>query len=180
MTARDYNDWVNDDGLRITFGTGEAQVGRGGEYSDMAGDVEVVLDIIATDLKAFNDATDPTTVLDYHIRIPEDSFLLSAELVVEVAFAGTNATLDIGLVDASDMSAPFTDLNDAGIDSAIAVTAIDAVGDTIACNGALIGTVLSSDAGGYLISAEAGMASFTAGKAKLIVKYRVPVNSALV
>lgn len=180
MTARTYNDWVNDDGLRITFGTGEAQVGRGGELPNAGSDVEVVIDLIGSDLKAYNDSTDPTTVLDYHTRIPAGAWLTSATLLVEIPFVGGSATLDIGLVDASDMEAAFTDLNDAGIDSAIAITAIDAIGDTISCDGALIGTVLSSDSGGYLVTAEAAVATFTAGKAKLTIKYRTLVDSDLV
>lgn len=180
MAARDYNDWVNNDGLRIRFGTGEAQVGRAGSLASLGAFREVVVDVVAADLKAHDDSTDPTTILDYQTRIPAGAWLESATLVVETAFAGATATLDIGLVQASDQEAAFTDEDDDGIDSAIAVTAIDAVGDTITCDGALIGTTLGTDSGGYLVTAEAGTATFTAGTAKLVIKYREPVNTAQV
>lgn len=176
--ARTYNDVVNADGLYLRYGRGEGQLGRGGQYHDLGAHRVIELDLVGTDLNAFDEATDPTTVLDYHVRIPKGAYLEKAELEVEVAFAGASATLDIGLVKASDMAPAFSDLDDDGIDAAIAVTAIDAVGDTITCDGALIGTVLATDAGGYLISAEANTASFTAGKAKLRVFYHMPLNSA--
>jgi len=180
MTARSYNDWVNDDGLRIRFGRGLAQVTRGGEFSDADGGRTLVeVDVVGTDLKAFNDATDPTTILDWNTRIPPGAYLEAAELDVQVAFAGATATLTLGLVKASDQVAAFTDLDADGIDATIAVTAIAAAGDTITCDGALIGTVLGTDSGGYLVSAEAGTANFTAGKAKLRIWYRMPLDSSL-
>jgi len=172
--ARDLNQWVNDDGLTVRFGTGEAEVARGGQVGGVRENHTIVVELIATDLKAYDDATDPTTVLDWNTRIPAGAFLKSAELQVLTAFAGATATLDIGLVQASDQEAAFTDEDDDGIDAAVAVTAIDAVGDTIACDGALIGTVLGADAGGYLVSAEAGTASFTAGEARLVIEYYIP------
>jgi len=177
MAERNYNSWVNNDGLRIRFGTGESLVSRGGElpYASEVHTIEV--ELLAADLKAHDDSTDPTTVLDFNARIPEGAFLKSAELEVITAFAGATATLDIGLVDADDQLAAFTDHDDDGIDSAIAVTAIDAEGDVITCDGALIGTTLGASGtgeGGFLISAEAGTATFTAGEARLRVKYYIP------
>lgn len=174
MAARDYKDWVNADGLRITFGTGESLIGRGGEYNLGGPNRVVQMEVRAADLKAHDDSTDPTTVLDYNVRIPKGAYLEKADFEVLTAFAGATATLDIGLVKASDMAAAFTDLDDDGIDAAIAVTAIDAEGDTITCDGALIGTALSTDSGGYLISAEANTATFTAGVGLLRVYYAMP------
>lgn len=173
MAEREFKDWVNDDGLRIRFGTGEALVTRGGVVENGVEHV-VEIELLASDLKAYDDSTDPTTILDWNTRIPAGAFLKSAELTVLTAFAGATATLDIGLVNASDQEAAFTDEDDDGIDAAIAVTAIDAAGDTITCDGALIGTTLGSDSGGYLVSAEAGTATFTAGEARLRIHYFMP------
>lgn len=174
MAERAFNDWVNDDGLRIRFGAGEALVSRGGELPYASAHHIVEIELLASDLKAHDDATDPTTVLDWSTRIPTGAFLEKAELEVITAFVGATATLDIGLVTASDQEAAFTDEDDNGVDAAIAVTAIDAIGDTIACDGALIGTTLGSDSGGYLVSAEANTATFTAGEARLRLYYFIP------
>jgi hypothetical protein len=134
----------------------------------------IEIELLASDLKAHDDSTDPTTVLDWNTRIPGGVVIEKAELEVITAFAGATATLDIGLVDADDQEAAFSDLDDDGIDAAIAVTAIDAAGDTIACDGALIGTTLAAQTGGYLVSAEAGTATFTAGEARLRIYYFHP------
>lgn len=174
MAERNWNDYVNADGLRQRYGTGEAEVTRGGELPYASANHIIEIELLATDLKAHDDATDPTTVLDWNTRVPTGVVIEKAELEVITAFAGATATLDIGLVKASDQEAAFTDLDDDGIDAAIAVTAIDAAGDTIACDGALVGTTLASDDGGYLVSAEAGTATFTAGEARLRIYYFVP------
>ena len=177
MAERSFNDWVNADGLRVRFGTGESLVTRGGELPFSNGIHTVEIELLASDLKAFDDATDPTTVLDWNTRIPEGAWIKSAELEVLTAFAGATATLDIGLIDADDQLAAFTDHDDDGIDSAIAVTAIDAIGDVITCDGALIGTTLTASgtgSGGFLITAEAGTATFTAGEARLRIEWYMP------
>lgn len=174
MTERSFNDWVNSDGLRVRFGTGEALVTRGGQLPNTSGEHIIEIELLASDLKAHDDATDPTTIIDWNTRIPGGAFLKEAELTVITAFAGASATLDIGLVDADDQLTAFSDLDDDGIDSAIAVTAIDAVGDTIDCDGAKIGSTLAAQSGGYLVSAEAGTADFTAGEARLRITYFIP------
>jgi len=176
MTERTFNQYVNADGLHFRYGRGEAELGRGGEYNFLGPQRITEVYVVGTELRAFDDSTDPTTIVDWHTRIPTGVHLEKADFEVQVAFAGATATLDLGLVQASDMEYALTDEDDDGIDSAIAVTAIDAVGDTIACDGALIGTVLGSDSGGYLVSAEAGTANFTAGKGLLRLYWRPVVN----
>lgn len=176
MTERSFNSWVNNDGLRIRFGTGESLVTRGGELPYASEYHTIEIELLYSDLKAYDDATDPTTVLDWNTRIPEGAYLLSADVEVITAFAGATATLDIGLVDADDQLAAFTDHDDDGIDSAIAVAAL-AAGTVIACDGALLKKTLGASgtgAGGFLISAEAGTANFTAGEARLKVRYYMP------
>ena len=174
MAERDYNSWVNDDGLRIRFGPGEALVSRGGQTADAAGIHRIEIEVLADDLKAHNDSTDPTTVLDWNTRIPAGAFLKSAELTILTAFAGATATLAVGLVQASDQEAAFTDEDPDGLIAATAVTSIDAEGDVVTGAGALVGTTLGSDSGGYLVSAEAGTATFTAGEGRLVIEYFMP------
>lgn len=188
MTERSWNSYVNADGLRQTYGRGEAELGRGGTYN-LGGPhrvTEVV--IVGADLRAYDDSTDATTVVDWNVRIPPGAFLEKAEFEVQVAFesSGSTATLSMGLADASDMEYALTHtgtLAADGIDQTIAETAIDAVGDTITCDGAQIGTKLptvsdSSDhKGGFLVTAEAGTNDFTAGEGILRIYWRTDYNS---
>lgn len=164
MANRDSN-WTNKDGLVVGFGTrdvettGSAKVSLGGQRQ------QVVMDIYGPDL-----ADADTAAQEVHaVVLPAGALLESAKLVVKTAFAGATAVLDIGIY-AIDGSG--TD-DDDGIDAAIAVTAIDAAGDVIACDGAKIGTVLDA---GYKIGASYDTAAFTAGVAELVVEYIVPVS----
>jgi hypothetical protein len=179
MTERTYNSYVNADGLRMTYGAGEAQVGRGGTRQDGAWNVTTV-PIVHDELRAFNDGTDPTTVLDWHTRIPAGAYIGEATLYVEETFvsAGTSGTLDIGLALASDQeyALTHTGVGDAVIDSAIAEAALVA-GAAITCDGTDIQTTLPTTDGGFLLTAEAGVENFsTSGKALLEVKWRMPID----
>jgi hypothetical protein len=102
--------------------------------------------------------------------IPNGSLILGATLEVVEAFAGSSAVLDIGVYDSAG-----TAVDDDGIDAAIAVTSIDALGDTIACDGADINTIVATS-GGVKIAASYDTAAFTAGEALLTVEY-VPAPS---
>lgn len=179
MAERSYNANVNADGLRQTYGIGEAQVGRGGSRQDGQWNTFTV-PIVHDELRAFNDATDPTTVLDWHARIPAGAYIGEATLYVEESFvsAGTAGTLDIGLALASDMTYALTHtgVGDAVIDSAIAEAALVA-GAAITCDGADIQTTLPATDGGFLVTAEAGVEDFTtSGKALLEIKWRMPID----
>ena len=70
-------------------------------------------------------------------RIPANSFIVSATLRVLTAIDGTTPTLTIGLVEKDG-----TTIDADGIDAAIAESAIDAVGETVLCDGALVGARL--------------------------------------
>ena len=103
------------------------------------------------------------TVYEFDIR--------AAELEPLVAFtSGGAATLTIGLYDTDRTTALDAD----GIDAAIALTAIDTVGEKVTCDGALVNTVLSNDTP-CLVGATVGTAAYTAGRAKLrLYTQRVP------
>lgn len=108
--------------------------------------------------------------------IPAGAYVKSATFIVTTAFAGATATLDIGF--SYNNSGAIANLDDDGIDAAIAVTAIDAAGDVITCDGALVGTVLAATADEYAIVPSYDTAAFTAGEGELVVEYILPAASA--
>lgn len=152
--------WTNDDGLHIRYGSDEAAMKKVGSFADFDGGrqiLEVEFD--------YNDVTSAgsETILSDGVRIPAGVFLEKAEFVVETAFtSGGAATLTFGLIDEDRSTAFDAD----GIDAAIAITAIDAAGDNITCDGAVVGTVLTNSAP-MLVTATVGTAVFTAGKGRL-------------
>lgn len=158
--------WMNNDGLFIKFGAEEARVGGGGEYRWNGPFTEVEIDVRWNMLNAFG----TVTVLDDTVRIPNGVLLTSAEFETVVPFtSGGAATLDLGFYDTDRTTAYDAD----GIDVAIALTAIDAVGETVTCDGALINTILANNTPN-LITATVGTANFTAGRGKLRLRYFVP------
>ena len=164
MANRETN-WTNSDGLVVGFGTrdvettGSAKVSLGGQRQ------QVVMDIYGPDLPD----TDVAAQEVHGVILPAGALLESAKLIVKTAFAGATATMDIGIyaVDGNGTDDPD------GIDVDIAVTAIDAAGDVVACDGAKIGTVLDA---GYKVGVSYETAAFTAGVAELVVEYVVPVT----
>lgn len=158
--------WLNNDGLLIKYGTEEALHGGGGEYRWNGPFTEVEIDVQWNRLNAFG----TRTILDETVRIPNGVLLTSAEFEVIVPFtSGGSATLTLGFFDTDRTTAYDED----GIDATIALTAIDAVGETVTCDGALINTVLANNTPN-LISATVGTANYTAGRGKLRLRYFVP------
>jgi hypothetical protein len=155
--------WVNNDGLFIKYGTTEAATKQAGEKTAYGQFRQTVLEIDWNDLEAFG----TTTILSDTVTLPAGAHIQSAELYVVDAFVGATATLTLGLLDQDRSTAIDAD----GIDAAIAVTAIDADGDTIACDGALINTTLANTG---LFTALVGTANFTAGKGRLTVNWYIP------
>src|SRR5688500_359501 len=157
--------WMNEDGLFIKFGTEEAKLTTGGEHATPDGNNHYIEFEVNTTV--LNTLTGPIFLSDT-LTIPGDCFLLKAEFEVEVAFdsAGEAATVDFGFYDSDRVTAYDED----GIDAAIAEADIDAVGDTIACNGALVGTRLANDTPLY-VTADVDTELFTAGKGFLKIWY---------
>ena len=152
--------WLNGDGLVVKFGTTEAESTIGGENTTDGNTRVLEFDLTFADLAA----TGVEGILADNVRIPDGAFLEEATFTVTTAFAGATATLTLGVIDADRSTAVDAD----GIDVAIAVTAIDAIGDVITCDGALVGTTLAT---GGLVTATEGTAAFTAGAGKLRLKY---------
>lgn len=158
--------WTNSDGLRIEFGTEKtkgAQVGVPSNYGEEQ-EVVVILEASRMDLTGGLVGQRPNTF------IPANSFIVSAKLVVTEGFdSGSTATLDLGL---ANSDGTYTGLDEDGIDVAIAETAIDTAGKTVACDGALIGTILTK--GGYP-SYDVDTAAYTTGKGYLVITYQKPI-----
>lgn len=100
------------------------------------------------------------------VSIPAYAKITSAHLEVLTAFAG-GTSYNIGLYTAAGVA-----IDADGIDAAVATAAIDARGDVVVCDGALVNGVLSiGGTAGKLTVAATG--TYTAGKARLVVEYVV-------
>ena len=113
----------------------------------------------------------PDVPSSLNASIPSGSYIKSAHLLVSTGFVGATGTLTIGLYE-KDGTAIDVD----GIDAAIAVTALNAANDAVACDGALVNGVVSGVSGGtgdtgMYVGAFSATADFTAGAARLIVEY---------
>ncbi len=99
--------------------------------------------------------------------IPAGAIIVNADLVITTAAtSGGSATLTIGTYNAAG-----TAVDADGIDAAIALTAIDADGDVVQCDGAQVSGVVTVGSAPVYIGALYGTAAFTAGEAVLIVEY---------
>jgi len=157
--------YLNDDGLHILFGTDRAKPDLVGSPQSNGEDNVMIAEIDWERLGAVATST-PVNLMPLS-ALPSGALLKSATLEVTEAFtSGGAATLDIGVRTSEDVA-----IDPNGIDVAIALAAIGAVGDTVVCNGALIGTVLAGDS---FLETTVGTAAYTAGKARLVIKYFVP------
>lgn len=171
MAARDAY-WTNSDGLVVGFGTREVAGNQASIVSSADGMLEVVLPIIGTQLED-TDSVTAASITGQGAVIPRGALLERAVLQVHEAFVGATATLDLGTYDA-DNSAITVDVAD-GIDVDIAVTALDAIGDTIVCDGALIGAQVGATSNSDVtLVAAYQTAAFTAGKATLVCRFQLP------
>lgn len=99
-----------------------------------------------------------------NLRIPANARIKEATLRVITAFAG-GTSYNIGLYQSDG-----TVIDADGIDAAVATAAIDAVGETVACDGALVANTAGiGSADGQIVLAATG--TYTAGKAVLRVVY---------
>ena len=156
--------WTNDDGLEVRYNLSRTTENVTGVNAHTPFKT-ITHHIVGTDLPD----TDNAAAGGDDAFIPAGSVITRAFVYVKTAFAGDTATMDLGLKLAAG-----TAISADGIDADIAVTALDAAGDTILCNGTYIadgdltGVRLSADA---YISASYETAAFTAGDAILYVEY---------
>lgn len=171
------NIWVNDDGLPVVFGTSEADLARSGEYMTLGGRhwVEVTINLPSLATVA---STNETIVAE-NVTIPAGAFIEQVDVLVTKETAGTNANLDLGLVD-QDRTTEIdfngflaaADAFNGGTDLGTLTSYV--VGTTEA--GALIGTKITNTG---LITASADTADFTAGVIVVRIYYSVPLAADL-
>jgi hypothetical protein len=169
------NTWTNADGLVVGFGIHSednnvpAVVGGSGAVKTMV--VEL------PDASAL-EATASVTVASIPPQsaiIPRGSRILEASFQVTTAFAGATANLDIGT-----HSAAAVDDDPNGIDAAVDVLVIDAIGAVVACDGALVAGVTSAGAAStsdVVVTFSYDTAAFTAGAGVLTLRYIEPQGS---
>jgi hypothetical protein len=156
--------YTNADGLRVVTDTDQGVVKLQGTSSKAMRQV-LVVDIpaftaIGTTFGAANiDLLNPV--------IPANSVILSAMLVMTtIATSGGAATLDIGTYTAAGTAVAAT-----GIDAAIGLTAIDAIGETVRCDGTLTTTAGWTGAADVYVGLKWNTAAYTAGAGKLYIEY---------
>jgi hypothetical protein len=163
--------WTNSDGLNVRFGLEKATAHKEGRLSTMGNTHQHVTKITGTSVPSSDGLVSTHPVAG----IPDGAHIVAATLHVRTAFTSTGAaTLTLGLWN-DDGDGTFS-VNDAdGIDAAIAITAIDADGDQIACDGAKVGSGAGALAGTgdrpLYVSYAYGVAAFTAGEADLVIEY---------
>lgn len=159
------NVWTNADGLFVKFGAEEGAVGKVGSYEDTWGQLlAMTLHIDYTDIAA------SPAIMDYTTVLPAGSRVYKVEVLCETAATGTNAVLNVGLIQMDGS----TELDYNGLIAAVPLTSIDAAGEqydailAATYAGALIGTTTSVDG---FFTADYDTAAFTAGKWVVTVWY---------
>jgi len=169
------------DGLVVGYGTHSADNGVAGVTGDSGTVKTYVIELPDATLLEDTDAITVASLPPQQAIIPRGSFIKSATFHVKTAFTtSASATLDIGTYEAAGDGSSSGDDDADGIDADIAVTAIDAIGDIVICDGALVGGVVpvgvTADADVAIVFGyEAGV--YTAGAGTLVVEVIVPHGS---
>ena len=154
--------YTNADGLRVLTNADQGAVKTQG--TAVTGMTQVlVVDLTFT---AIGSSFGSSNIDLNNPYIPAGSLILRANLVMTSAATGASSTLTIGTYNAAG-----TAIVAAGIDSAIALTAIDGIGETVRCDGTHMTTAGYIAENAY-IGAIYGTAVFTGGVGKLYVEYR--------
>jgi len=155
--------YTNADGLRVLTNADQGAEKTQGTSATAMKQV-LVLDIPA--FTALGTTFTAASIDPNNPVIPAGSLITRADLVMTAAAtSGGSATLTIGTYNAAG-----TAIVAAGIDSAIALTAIDAIGETVRCDGTHLTTAGYVSVDAY-IGAIYGTAAFTAGAGKLYIEY---------
>lgn len=163
---------VNSDGVYRRYGRPRNTQGMPGEQQHLGpGGRNLEFDLVFDDLPDFTADLDGDGTDDgwsgNDMFIPSGSFIKSAYIVVEDAFAG-GTSYNVGLYEVDG-----TVIDADGIDAGVAVADL-AADSAVVCDGALVGgTATTGSADAYLRVVPTG--TFTAGKARLFVEY-LPVT----
>lgn len=169
--------YTNADGLYWRYGVNEGTAQITGEYNSFGPRhvAEVTIDLDSLPTVASGDKQ----IQSDTVTIPSGALIEELELITTEETAGTNANLDIGLVDQNrSTEIDFNGLLTAGDDfnggTDLGKVYRYVVGTTDA--GALVGTKLTNTG---LITANAETADFTAGVLKVRIFYTIPLASDL-
>lgn len=171
------NLWENSDGLAVGFGTHSED----NDVAAVVGGTGAVKTAVVT-LKAATalEAITALTVASFPpqtITIPRGSRILEASFQVTTGFTtAASGTLNIG-TNTGRADGAYTADDENGIDAAIAITALNAIGAVVACDGALVAGVTSAGAAAtadvqLCFSYSTGV--YTAGAGVLTVRYIEP------
>lgn len=149
--------WTNFDGLLVRYNNERSAVRMDGGESVS----KQVFTYKVADATAITD-TDTSAPAADEAYLPAGAIILSSRFVVDTTFTGATAVLDIGLKKADG-----TNIDDDGLDAAIAVASLTANAG-ITGDGALVGTKLAFDS--YVMFGY-DTAAFTAGAGRLIVEW---------
>ncbi len=153
--------YTNADGLRVLTNDDQGAVKVQGIAGTPMSQV-LVMDITFTSLGTTFGASNIDLNNPY---IPAGSLIKRADLVMTTGAQGASSTLDIGTYNAAGTAILAT-----GIDAAIALTAIDGVGETVRCDGTHTTTAGYIAENAY-IGLKWNVAAFTAGVGKLYIEY---------
>jgi len=154
--------YTNADGLRVLTDGDQGATKRQGTAGTGMTQV-LVLDFSLPAVKTTFGSVDIDLNNPY---IPAGSLITRADLVMtQGATSGGAATLDIGTYNAAGTAIQAT-----GIDAAIALGAIDAIGETVRCDGVHT-TVTGYVASDAYIGLKWNVQAYTAGAGKLYVEY---------
>lgn len=161
--------WLND-GLLKKFGVEKTVVNKAGEYVTTGAIREIEVNIDLTALTTTDAIMSDTTWIPANVRIQDVQVITKT-----VATTGTSAALNVGLI-RNDRT---TMVDADGFVEALAVTAMDAAGETTTLSapvsgtsvGNLIGTTIANT--GY-ITAATSTGTFTAGEAIVKIRYYRP------
>ena len=159
--------WYNNDGLLVKIGTEEATAGKAGSY-EWDGPQSMV-ELVINPLTGL---TASAVIQSDVVALPAGAVIQEVHVIADVAAtSGGAATLNVGLIK-SDRS---TNVSDTAVVNAMAITAIDAAGETnkllVGSTGA--GTSMGASVGTLpvLLTAKYGTAAFTAGKVTVRIFY---------
>lgn len=162
--------WTNEDGLKVPFNLASAKQQESGATA-VAATRQMIIYYNSQDVGDLETAGNTS---GREAFIPGNAYITRASFLVDTAFtSGGSTTLTIGLAEADG-----TAIDADGIDATIAKTALDAVGDVVACDGALVAGVLqaggasgaSKEAYVYFTTASG---PWTAGSGRLVIEYVV-------
>lgn len=155
--------YTNADGLRVLTDADQGAVKTQGTSAG------AIPQFLVVDIPAFTAIKTTFGAVDIdplNPVLPANSVILGATLVMTAAAtSGGAATLDIGTYNAAG-----TAISATGIDAAIALTAIDAIGETVRCDGALTTTGSPATVDTY-IGLKWNTAAYNAGAGKLYIEY---------